>query len=175
MGRSQKILTVVLMLPLLLYGVPYAYAAITSSTYVRQGGSSGGPLVSVSDGVQCAAGDYATGGGAQVNPQTAARAFVVASKPQFFDGTSFHDIPTGQPNAWAGTVETATGTATDPVGVDVWVVCQTPITVAGIGVPQFGSLYVAIALGAVVYFMLSRLRARRPTTSSSRNIAIESN
>jgi hypothetical protein len=45
------------------------------------------------------------------------------------------------------------------------VVCQTPIVVAGIGVPQFGSLYVAIALGAVVYFMLSRRFARKPTTS----------
>ena len=171
----QKTLTVVLVLPLLLYGVPYAYAAITSSTYVVEGGSSGGPKASVSGSVQCAAGDYATGGGAQVNPQTSARAFVVASKPQFFDGTSFHDIPTGQPNAWAGTVKTATGTATDPLEVDVWVVCQTPIPVpAGIGVPEFGSLYVAIALGAVVYFLLSRRQAGRPTTLS-RSMAIESN
>jgi hypothetical protein len=48
----------------------------------------------------------------------------------------------------------------------VWVVCQTPITVAGIGVPQFGSLYVAIALGAVVYFMVARRFGRRPTISA---------
>jgi hypothetical protein len=46
------------------------------------------------------------------------------------------------------------------------VVCQTPIVVAGIGVPEFGSLYMAIALGALVYFMLSRQFTRRPTISA---------
>jgi hypothetical protein len=56
--------------------------------------------------------------------------------------------------------------AASGVSVDVWVVCQTPITVAGIGVPEFGSLYVAIALGAVVYFVMSRRLARRPTMSA---------
>jgi hypothetical protein len=35
-------------------------------------------------------------------------------------------------------------------------VCQTPVTVAGVSVPEFGSLYVAIALGAVLYFLLAR-------------------
>jgi hypothetical protein len=50
--------------------------------------------------------------------------------------------------------------------VVVDVVCQTPIAaVAGVSVPQFGSLYVAIALGAVAYFMLSRRFARTPTIS----------
>jgi hypothetical protein len=41
-------------------------------------------------------------------------------------------------------------------------VCQTPITVAGIGVPEFGSLYMAIALGAVAYFLMARRLARSP-------------
>jgi hypothetical protein len=45
------------------------------------------------------------------------------------------------------------------------IICQTPVTVAGIGVPQFGSLYVAIALGAVAYFLMSRRFARTPTIS----------
>ena len=45
-------------------------------------------------------------------------------------------------------------------------VCQTPVTVAGVGVPEFGSLYAAIALGAVAYFMLSRRLTRRPTLSA---------
>jgi hypothetical protein len=49
--------------------------------------------------------------------------------------------------------------------LDAFAICQTPITVAGIGVPEFGSFYVAIALGAVVYFMLSRRLARSPTIS----------
>jgi hypothetical protein len=47
---------------------------------------------------------------------------------------------------------------------EVYIICQSPITVAGVGVPEFGSLYVAIALGAVVYFMLSRRFGRRPAT-----------
>jgi len=46
----------------------------------------------------------------------------------------------------------------------IWAFCQSPITVAGIGVPQFGSLYLAIALGAMVYFVLSKRIARDPTT-----------
>jgi hypothetical protein len=46
---------------------------------------------------------------------------------------------------------------------DVWAICMTPVTVAGIGVPEFGSLYAAIALGAVVYFMLSRYSSRKPS------------
>jgi len=41
-----------------------------------------------------------------------------------------------------------------------------PITVAGIGVPEFGSLYIAIALGAVLYFLLARRYSGRPTISA---------
>jgi hypothetical protein len=48
----------------------------------------------------------------------------------------------------------------------VQIVCQTPITVAGVSVPEFGSLYVAIALGAVVYFILSRRITTKPTLSA---------
>ena len=48
----------------------------------------------------------------------------------------------------------------------VWAVCQHPVTVAGIGVPEFGSLYIAIALGAVAYFMLSRRFARQSPISA---------
>ena len=74
-------------------------------------------------------------------------------------------LSTGQtPDGWefeAGSI--AVGS---PTFGDVWVVCQTPVTVGGVSVPQFGSLYVAIALGAVVYFMLSRHFTRRPAVSA---------
>jgi hypothetical protein len=63
-------------------------------------------------------------------------------------------------NAW---VVEASGFSIDTTAQ---VTCQSPITVAGIGVPQFGSLYVAIALGVVVYFILSRRYAGRPTISA---------
>jgi hypothetical protein len=47
---------------------------------------------------------------------------------------------------------------------EVYTIFQSPITVAGIGCPSSASLYVAIALGAVAYFMMSRRFARRSMT-----------
>jgi hypothetical protein len=68
------------------------------------------------------------------------------------------------PNGWIIVVHNLSGSATFTDKAEI--ICQSPVTVAGIGVPQFGSLYVAIALGAVVYFMLARRFARRPTISA---------
>ena len=41
------------------------------------------------------------------------------------------------------------------MGLIVLAVCQVPITVAGVSVPEFASLYLAIAIAVVAYFMLS--------------------
>jgi hypothetical protein len=42
---------------------------------------------------------------------------------------------------------------------------STTFSVVSIGVPEFGSLYVAIALGAAVFFLLSRYRSgKKPIT-----------
>jgi hypothetical protein len=151
MERRALVLALALTIPLALYGVPYAYAAITSSTYVVFGANA--PNVGTAD-VHCNNGDYATGGGGRGGSGP-----LQSTHPEKFDGTSYVEAITGQPNAWGAWVFSS------QVGAEVlvWVVCQTPITVAGIGVPQFGSLYVAIALGAVLYFMLSRRFARRTT------------
>jgi hypothetical protein len=73
---------------------------------------------------------------------------------------SFPNPPDSTPTGW---FVLATGLAGAPYVSYVYVVCQTPITVAGIGVPQFGSLYIAIALGAVVYFLLVRRYASPKT------------
>ena len=133
-------LTLILTLPLGLYFVPYAYAAVTTTSYMVFAGNTTGNVVDV----HCNAGDYATGGG------SFAALNLVNSNPEIYDfGTGTYSFATsGTPNAWH--------VAAGDTNVAAWVVCQTPITVAGIGVPEFGSLYVAIALGALLYFVLSR-------------------
>jgi hypothetical protein len=150
MERRALVLTLALTLPLGLYGIPYAYAATFSSTYVV----SAHGTFDFAD-VHCSTGDYATGGGgAATNP-----AALVLNLPEKYNGVTYSTAYSGLPNAWGAS---STGT---PAGVYVFVACQTPIAVAGIGVPQFGSLYFAVALGAVVYFMLARRFAKRQTIS----------
>jgi hypothetical protein len=135
-----------------LYGVPYAYAATTSSSY--QVNVTYGAPANTQDfqgGALCNSGDYVTGGGFTI---------------QFTDLKVVRSYPGGDgnpPTGWFVSVDNLSGQSPN---FTVWAVCQTPITVAGIGVPEFGSLYLAIALGAVVYFMLSRQFTRRPTIST---------
>src|SRR6267143_1152327 len=150
MERRASVLALALTVPLILYGLPYAYASVTSSSYI----------ISASNGLDyagahCNPGDYATGGGAR----SQSPGVLSVSEHEFYDfGSGLYSVgTTGTPNTWF---------AISTTYVQVWVVCQTPITVAGIGVPQFGSLYVAIALGAAAYFMLSRRFARGPTVSA---------
>jgi hypothetical protein len=147
MEKRALVLALALTLPLALYGIPYAYAATVSSSYVVSSGQN-------EAFVHCKTGDYATGGGFSTDTPGA----IVLSRAAFFDGTSYSFITNGQPNAWGAVV----GLGSEH---EVQVVCQTPVTVAGIGVPEFGSLYVAIALGAVVYFMLARHFTKRPAIS----------
>jgi hypothetical protein len=151
MERRALVLVLALMLPLALYGIPYAYASTTSSSYLVSNIGNGAVYA------HCNTGDYATGGGALVGDSAN---WIGESYPVFWTGSNYLGIFTGQPNAW-------TASAHNPASdfINMFVICQTPIVVAGIGVPQFGSLYVAIALGAVVYFMLSRRFVKRPTIS----------
>jgi hypothetical protein len=157
MERPALVMALALTLPLAIYGVPYAYATVSSATYTV-GNFFTVPAHSTAnlyDSV-CNSGDYVTGGG--VN------AAVGNGNEQVLGSIATRgDNPTASPpDRW-------TGIASNPSGISdevfVGAVCQTPITVAGVGVPEFGSLYVVIALGAVVYFMLSRRFARRPTIS----------
>jgi hypothetical protein len=147
MDRREKILVLALAIPLLLYCVPYAYATTVSSSYVVSNGvgvsGDGNGYVSAT----CNPGDYATGGGFYLTDF-------------YLTPTVFVDQPytTTPPTGW-------TAAAYNPnsftVSLNVYVVCQTPITVAGITVPEFGSLYAAIAIAAIAYFGLSLLRARK--------------
>jgi hypothetical protein len=148
MERRAVVLTLALTVPLALYGVPYAYAITVGSTYVMSS--------STSQIVHCNAPDYATGGGGVV-----ASGSIRASEA--VKGSSVPLTPAdGTPDGWYidGT------TSLTSTSFLVFVVCQAPITVGGVTVPQFGSLYIAIALGAVLYFTLSRRFAGRPGTSA---------
>jgi hypothetical protein len=150
MERRVLAVALVLTVPLAFYGIPYAYAVQTSSSYQVKVSATATddsfPLIAY-----CNGGDYATGGGGGIH---VTGAFVRETLP-----ISYVSPPT--PYGWFAEFGGSTG-----FQVDTYAVCQTPITVAGIGVPQFGSLYVAIALGAVLYFMLSRRFARRPALSA---------
>jgi hypothetical protein len=157
MDRNGKILILALAVPLLLYGVPYAYATTTSSSYVI-GIHPNVPANTILDGpeVFCNPGDYATG----VSFGVARGETVLGMQPLSATGPI---ITTGIPVGFHFTVFNSDS---QDHGVDLYVVCQTPITVAGITVPEFGSLYGAIVLAAVAYFGLSLLRSRRISTTA---------
>ncbi len=161
MDKRSLAASLALTLPLLLYGIPYAYAVAASAGQTTVVFSD--QTIAATDSVpyslfaHCPAGDYATGGGAgtDVDSNQLAPTF---SGPAI--GSSV-DFGSGTPDGWHASFNFNPALFVGGV-VEVFAVCQTPITVAGIGVPEFGSLYVAIALGTAVYFLLSRRSARKP-------------
>jgi hypothetical protein len=140
MEKRAIVLALALTLPLALYGIPYVHAIQTSSTYTAHVEVEATPGFSFGDAT-CNLGDYATGGG-----------FDMVS-----DGLNLHRSeakPFGpNPTQWEVTVKNPSDVNK---AYEVLVVCQSPVTVAGVTAPEFGSLYVAIALGAVIYFVLAR-------------------
>jgi hypothetical protein len=169
MEKRALVVALILALPLALYGIPYAYAASIVTTYAMDG-----PTVLANPGIEgvayadCKSGDVATGGGLYNNIHTSGSSpILMASEPTVFDGVASHDYArSGQtPNSWS-IAEQSRSSDTSNLAFGAYVVCMTPITVAGIGVPQFGSFYFAIALGAVLYFLMARRFAGRPTISA---------
>jgi hypothetical protein len=170
MNRNQRmILVLALVVPLLSYGVPYAYATITSSAYTVkvQGTVFAGSFSDLSFVASCNSGDYATGGGVLTGTSTSSSVSVdtsmhiQASTPAKGDKPA---QPNDRPDGWYGVVFNSDSSDHQ---FELFAVCQTPVTVAGIAVPEFSSLYVAIALAALVYFMLARHFTRRPSTVSA--------
>jgi hypothetical protein len=163
MEKRAVVLALALTLPLLLYGIPYAYAASTQSTYVMRGNF---PVInSGATGfvtIQCASPTDFTQHYSVSNPEQ----FPVSSV-QIVNSAGLTANNGENPNGWFIAVHNLSGGATFTITAQI--ICQSPLTlVAGIGVPEFGSLYVAIALGALVYFMLARhFTTRRPSTVST--------
>jgi hypothetical protein len=152
MDKRALAVLLVLTTPLLMYGIPYAAAATSSSDYVVTGSKAIGESIFLGDNLLCNTGDYALSGGYKLDfvsdvasvPKVASSYPTVAGAPATAGQT---------PNGWAFDLENPTAITTT---FSLWVVCQTPITVAGVGVPEFGSLYAAIAVGAIVYFLVAR-------------------
>jgi hypothetical protein len=165
MEKRTVFLALALTLPLALYGVPYAYASVSSSDHVVRSTLtvSGGGVNNVN--VLCPSGDYAVSGGYR----TAGTGVSSSGVQAFPDIVSTFPTSGGVPTTTGETPDgwrfDAGNSALNEHAADVWVVCQTPITVGGIGVPEFGSIYVAIALAALVYFMLARHFTRKPLTT----------
>jgi len=146
MRRDLKVLILVLTLPLILYSIGYAYATVTTSTYVvvvHGTVPAGGQLILEAF---ANAGDFVTGGGYVASGVT-----VIQSNPM---GWTVGPPPT-PPTSWLVNFYNEGASAQS---VTACAVCMTPVTVAGIGVPEFASLYMAIALAACVYFALNRIR-----------------
>jgi hypothetical protein len=157
METRAIVLAVALTLPLALYGIPYAYA-LSSSSYSVFSDSAALPNSFGSATIACTnPSDYVTGGGYQTNGAIGpGEVYIYGSHPNLAAGPN--------PSAWQVFWYNFDVSRTN--GVDAYAVCQTPVTVAGVGVPEFGSLYVAIALGALVYFMLSKRFKSTPTISA---------
>ena len=146
MKKHALVLALALTVPLVLYGIPYAYATTASSslTYVNSVYTTTGYA-----SVYCNPGDYATGGGgsgySSLTPLWVSAP--LTGNPGLYSATGDH------PDGWVVDFSTAPSTGfTD----HAYVICQSPITVAGVTAPEFGQLYIAIALGALVYFLMAR-------------------
>jgi hypothetical protein len=141
MNKPALALALALVGPLAVYEIPYAHASTIApptkkiALHVIALGTDSTPTAS------CNSGDYATGGGDDFDPG-------------LINHTSEANAFTN-PGGWIVDASNPTGGSLDLV---VLVVCQTPITVAGVGGPQFGSLSFAfaIAIGAVAHFVPSR-------------------
>jgi len=149
MERSVLVVALTLVLPLVLYGIPYAYSSSTATTYQAFGTPIA--LVGPSSGTGtalCNSGDVATGGGYSTSSFDLNSGF-----PTIVGSQSFTSPGSPFPNGWTITalIQYRYSTSVSP-----YVMCLSPITVASVGVPEFGSLYVVIALGAVAYFLMSK-------------------
>jgi hypothetical protein len=142
--RAEAVLALVLVVPLALYFVPYAYAAQTTATYaVDQVCTIPNDSSLHACDALCTSGDNATGGG-----------FVLPAGGGLELFAANAVLGGGKPIGYEAVVRPTAFNFPRVLTSEAF--CQTPIAVAGIGVPEFGSLYTAIALGAVVFFLLSR-------------------
>ena len=159
-GRAL-VLALALTLPLALYGIPFAYAAATQSTYaVATTQDCPSNSCSFIVPLTCnSPSDYSLQYGVYYD-RLPSDARVDGAIPTNSAGSpvSTNEVP----NGWRINV-----VVEQPEGIRFAIICHPPIPLtAGIGVPEFGSLYAAIALGAVLYFMMARRFARRSSISA---------
>ncbi len=156
MKKRVVALALALRLPLALYGVPYTYALTTQSTYGVRTSLAIGSGVTSEVKIRCLSFSDSTEHYSVSAPQFRVDLVELLTSTGTFGSTS------DTPNGWDLFLTNTAGSAT----VDVFIICESPITVAGIGVPEFGSLYTAVALGAILFFFLSRyMSAKKPIST----------
>lgn len=136
-----------LVMPLVLYGVGYAYAQVSTQIYER---SSTHVIVAQrysSFTAWCDVFDYVTGGGYNVMGGWRYDERVVSSMSN----------TEGEQQGWLVTIFGMHGGSEETI--TVYARCMPPITVAGIGVPEFGSFYILLSVVVGAYFVLFRLRS----------------
>jgi hypothetical protein len=162
MEKRALVLALALTVPLALYGIPYAYAATTGDTATVISGNGNAasngaglpfaPIFTNSNGICTVTYDVFEDGAQTFSVRFSANG-VPAGNTQYTaaGGNSHTDTVAASEvdlTIYAGSSST--------VYYAYSAICHSTLAVAGIGVPQFGSLYVAIALGAVVYFLLAK-------------------
>ena len=161
MERRALVLALALTLPLALYGIPYAFAATTGDTATVVSGNgnahstgtgASATIFTSSDGICTVTYDVFEDGGQPFSVRIFANSVRV--------GDNLYTTAGGNPyqaTVAASEVDMAMGVGLPSTVYFAYsAICHSTLTVAGIGVPQFGSFYVAVALGAVVYFLLAK-------------------
>jgi len=161
MERRALVLALALTLPLALYGIPYAYAVTTQSTYVKQDQGVVPASSSLAFHLQCSSSSDFTQHWSSEHERSN---LVEIRAVDALNNNGLTALNGDNPNGWLIVIHNPS--SSNAIFESVQIICQSPITtVAGVGVPEFGSLYVAIALGALVYFMLARRSAKRSIIS----------
>jgi hypothetical protein len=148
--NDLKIVLIALSIPVALFGVGYASAQQFATDYVRVNSVPMKVSQTTIASVSCDPGDLPTGGEYQIHEGGAvagvgeANVFVV------------YGSPLGAPNTW--TVVAFDHWQRDTLILEVYLYCMSPITVAGIGMPEFGSIYIVIILAAAFYSVLTRMQ-----------------
>ena len=161
MEKRALVLALALIVPLALYGIPYAYAATTGDTATVVSGNGNAhstgtgqaaTIFTSSDGICTVTYDVFEDGSTSFSVRFSANGVQAGDNLYMIAGGN-----SNQATVAASEVDLsiASGTAAT-VYYAYSAICHSTLAVAGIGVPQFGSLYVAIALGALVYFLLAK-------------------
>jgi hypothetical protein len=143
MKKDQKVLILMLIVPLFLFGTGYAYAQQITSTYIAYSLTSVPAGQTSTTNAYCNSGDFATGGDTAFGPGLISGG-----------GAPIPIVQGATPVGWTGTAENPTGS---PGSLVAYAICMSPTTVAGIGVPEFGFTYIIMILGVAVYAILTKM------------------
>lgn len=148
--KNLKIMLLALTIPIALFGVGYTYAQQFTTDYVRLNIVPMKVSQATVASVSCDPGDLPTGGEYQIHEKGAV---AKVGKANVF---TVYGSPLGASNTL--TVVAFDHRQRDTLILEVYLHCISPITVAGISVPEFGSIYSVIILTTAFYTILTRMQ-----------------